>query len=114
MKKDKPYIQHVYEALRDIEKFLKGVNEESFYKNKEKQFAVIRALEIIGEAVKNITPAFKSKYPDIPWKKVAGMRDVLIHQYFGIKLDRIWEACKKEVPELKKSIQLIIKDIENE
>jgi hypothetical protein len=78
MKEDKAYIQHIYEAVCDIERFIENTNFESFLKNKEKQYAVIRAIEIIGEASKNISKELKAKYGKIPWKKIAGIRDILL------------------------------------
>ncbi|MFH1258622.1 MAG: DUF86 domain-containing protein [Elusimicrobiota bacterium] len=73
-------------------------------------FAVIRALEIIGEAVKNIPESIRKKYAGIPWKSMAGMRDKLIHEYFGAKLDVVWDTAKNEIPSLKHKFQTILKD----
>ena len=64
----------------------------------------MRCLEVIGEATKNIPNSFRKKYPEIPWKKIAGFRDVLIHEYFGVKIDRVWNVIKKDLPDLKKKI----------
>ena len=111
MKEDKAYLQHIYEAVCDIERFIENTNYESFLKNKEKQYAVIRAIEIIGEASKNISKELKAKYGKMPWKKIAGIRDILIHKYFGIKIERVWEVTQKEIPELKKWITDILKEI---
>ena len=69
-------------------------------------------MEIIGEAVKNIDEHFRNKYPDIPWKKIAGMRDVVAHEYFGVKLERVWEVVKSDVSDLKKKILEIKKDLQ--
>ena len=66
MKKDEPYLRHILDAISDIEKFTKGLSKESFLKNREKQYAVIRAMEIIGEAAKNVSPQLRAKYPQIP------------------------------------------------
>lgn len=70
--------------------------------------AVVRSLEIIGEATKNFTPEFKLKYPQVPWKKMAGMRDRLIHQYFGVDYETVWKTLKEDIPEIKKHIDNII------
>ena len=86
-------------------------SKEAFFENPEKQDAVIRRLEIIGEAVKNLPFQIRDQYPEVPWKRISGMRDVLIHQYFGITLNLIWGVVQHEVPELKRNIQMIKKGI---
>ncbi|MBS3126723.1 DUF86 domain-containing protein [Candidatus Woesearchaeota archaeon] len=113
MKKDEfVFIEHMSNSIKNIEQFVKGVSKDKFEKDIEKQYAVIRAIEIIGEAVKNISPAFRKKYPKIPWAKIAGMRDRLIHHYFGVRLDRVWEVVKEDIPELKKQIQEILESLD--
>lgn len=111
MKKDKTYIQHILEAISDIEKFIENVPQDHFYENKEKQYAVLRALEIIGEATKNLSKDLRKKHPQIPWRDIAGMRNKLIHEYFGVKLKLVWETVKKRIPELKKQLSKILKEI---
>lgn len=94
-----------------IERFTKSVTEEEFLKNKEKQYAVLRALEIIGEATKNVSTKVKAKNPEVRWKKIAGMRDKLIHEYFGVNLSLVWETSQVYIPELKKQIcKILVKD----
>jgi len=110
MKRDKPYLQHILDAISDIKKFTENTSRELFFKNKEKQYAVIRALEIIGEATKNLSIELKENYPEIPWKTIAGMRDKLIHQYFGIKLERVWMVIQEELPGLKKQISTLLRE----
>ena len=112
MKRDKAYLKHILDAISNIEKFIEGVNKENFLSNVEKQYAVLRGLEIIGEATKNLSEELKKKHPNIPWKEIAGMRDKLIHQYFGVNLDLVWETIKTELPELKNQISRILKEIE--
>ncbi len=99
------FIQDILESIRDIESFSKGLTKEKFISNKLKQNAIIRSLEIVGEAVKNIPDSFREKYPKIPWRKIAGFRDILSHAYFGVSLDRIWNIIKKDLPILKKEIE---------
>ena len=111
MKKDEAYLKHVMDAVSDIEKFMESISKEGFFKNKEKQYAVLRALEIIGEAVKNLSGVLKSKHREVPWKDIAGMRDKLIHEYFGVNLELVWVTVKKNLPELKKQIQEILKEV---
>jgi len=112
MKKDKPYLQHIYDAICDIEKFVENITMESFFENKEKQYAVTRAIEIIGEATKNLSSELKARHSKIPWKTIAGIRDILIHKYFGIKLERIWEVTQKDIPELKNQIAEVLREID--
>jgi uncharacterized protein with HEPN domain len=103
MKNDKGYLQHILDAIKDIDKFLEGISQEAFYKNREKQYAVLRALEIIGEATKNLSNDLKLKNNEADWKGIAGMRDKLIHAYFGVNLPLVWETIKTDLPELKKT-----------
>ncbi len=111
MKRDKAYLKHILDAISNIEKFIEGVNKENFLGNIEKQYAVLRGLEIIGEATKNLSEELKKKHPNIQWKEIAGMRDKLIHQYFGVNLDLVWETIKTKLPELKTQISEILKEI---
>ena len=100
MKKDEPFLKHIVDAISDVEKFSKNVTKAEFLKNKEKQYAVLRALEIIGEASKNLCEQVKGKHSEVPWRDVAGMRDKLIHGYFGVKLELVWETVRNELPKL--------------
>jgi len=111
MRRDKAYLKHILDAISNIEKFMLGVSKEMFLENVEKQYAVLRGLEIIGEATKNLSEELKKKHPNIPWKEIAGMRDKLIHQYFGVNLDLVWETIKTKLPELKSQVSRILKEI---
>ncbi len=104
------FLTHILESINLLEKYLEGVTEDEFHASTEKQDLAVRRIEIIGEAAKNIPDAFKSQYPDIPWKKMAGMRDVLIHQYFGINMNRVWETATQFTPPLKAQIQKILQN----
>ncbi len=108
MKDNYFFLQHILESISDIEAFLHKVNKYSFFENKEKQNAVIRSLEIIGEAVKHLPDEFKNKHHSIEWLKISGMRDKLIHHYFGVDLDTIWQVVEEDLPKLKKDIKLIL------
>jgi uncharacterized protein with HEPN domain len=110
MKKDRAYLKDILEAISDIEVFIANINETEFYKNKEKKYAVVRALEIIGEAAKNLSKELRAKHKEIPWKEIAGMRDKLIHFYFGIKWELVWETVKNKIPELKNQLLKILED----
>jgi uncharacterized protein with HEPN domain len=110
MRRDKAYLQDILDAIADIDKFLEKATEEEFYRNKEKQYAVLRALEIIGEATKTLSKEIRAKYRTVPWKDIAGMRDKLIHMYFGVKVDLVWETVKNKLPELKRQIEDMLKE----
>ena len=102
------YIRHIIDAIKRLEEYLKGIDYESFLNSNLLQAGVIRELEIIGEASKKLGNDFKKQYPDIPWKKIAGMRDKLIHDYFGVDLDAVWETVERDIPELRNNLKQII------
>ena len=110
MSKRKPdvYLQDILESINQIEDYLDGVLENEFYQNSEKQDAVLRRLEIIGEAVKHISDDIRDEYGEIPWRKIAGMRDIIIHEYFGVTLSMIWVVTQRDLPDLKSKINDII------
>lgn len=113
MKKElKIFIEHILGSIVDIESFTNKVSKEEFIKNKEKQNAVVRSIEIIGEAVKNLPVEFRNKYANIPWSKIAGMRDKLMHHYFGVNLNTVWKVIKEDLPNLKEKILKIKEDLE--
>ena len=115
MKKDTlVFVGHITESIEDIELFTKNIAKEDFLKNKEKQNAVIRSIEIIGEAIKNISENIKKKYPKIEWKKITGTRDKVAHYYFGVDLELIWKVIKEKLPELKKEILKMKDDLSKE
>ena len=95
------FIKDILDAIDDIEEFVKGLDFDSFQKDKKTVYAVIRAVEIMGEASKNIPDGIRTENPDIPWKLISGMRDKLIHGYFGIDLMTLWKTAIKDVPQLK-------------
>lgn len=111
MKRDKAYLQHILDGISDIEEFIEDVTKDDFFDNKEKQYAVLRALEIIGEATKNLSKELRASYPKIPWRDIAGMRDKLIHEYFGVKLELVWGTVRDRLPELKQQIYEILDDM---
>ncbi len=102
------FIEHIAELIKDIEDFTNGVSRGDFLKDKKLQGAVIRNIEVIGEAVKNIPSEFRKKYSNIEWAKIAGMRDKLLHHYFGVNLETVWKVIEENIPKLKKDIEDIL------
>jgi uncharacterized protein with HEPN domain len=100
IKNDSAYIDHILDSIRKINEFSKGINLKEFKKNELVQDAIIRNIEIIGEASKKISSDTKQKYTEIPWKDIAGMRDKLIHDYLGVDLDVVWKTIKKDISDL--------------
>ncbi|AHL22815.1 HepT-like ribonuclease domain-containing protein [Thermococcus nautili] len=95
------YLNDIVEAITLIEEFTEGMSFEEFRLDKKTQFAVIRALEVIGEASKAIPPEFKELHPEVPWREMARMRDKLIHAYFGVDLRVVWRTIKEDIPRLR-------------
>ncbi len=103
MKDDRVYLLHIRDCLDRIFEYTRE-GRPAFLADTRTQDAVIRNLEVVGEAVKNISPAHKATHPDVPWKRIAGMRDLLIHRYFGVKIDTVWEVVVNELPEFRAAI----------
>ena len=108
------YIQDIFEAIVEVKDFTEGMSFEDFVKDKKTINAVVRSLEIIGEAAKKIPNSMRAEYSEIPWKRMAGMRDKLMHEYFGIDLEIVWEVIQREIPPLKPFIQKVLEDVEKE
>ena len=107
MKEDIAYIEHILACINKIHAFTKNMTRSDFENNVMSQDAVIRNIEIIGEATKKISKNLKAIHADIPWKEMAGMRDKLIHDYMGIDTDVIWETIIKDIPQLEVMIRNI-------
>lgn len=105
------YLDDIIESTERIEKYTNGISYEDFSGSSIYIDAVARNLEVIGEAVKNLPSEIKQKYPEIEWKKIAGMRDILIHEYFGIDSKIIWDIIVNKLPELKKSVKKILLEL---
>ena len=102
------FIKHILDSIQDIELFINKATKDEFAKNKEKQSAVIHQIEIIGEAAKNLPKEFKDKHPAVEWSEIIRTRDKIIHHYFGVNLETVWDIVKKNLPELKKKMLHIL------
>jgi len=109
MRDYKLYLDDILTAIRKIQKYTKGLNSENLKKKDLVIDGVARNLEIIGEATKNIPKYIKEKYPDIEWKKITGLRDILAHEYFGIDIEVLWDIIENKLPAFKKQISHILK-----
>lgn len=103
-KTDLAFIQHILDSINAIEEFSKNISKKKLVSNRLKQSAIVREIEIMGEATKNISEQLKHKYKKVEWKDIAGTRDKMIHHYFGVDLNIVWDIVKKDIPILKKSI----------
>ena len=103
------YLLHIAEAISDIQGYV-STGKDDFFSKKMIQDAVIRNLEIIGEAVKNISPTTRLNTPEVPWQKIAGLRDVLIHHYFGVDLDSVWLVVERRLPLLSRYVSVLLEE----
>lgn len=108
------YIKDMLKNMKDAQEFIGNMTYEEFVKDKKTSYAVVRCIEIIGEAAKNVPENIRNKYPKIPWKKMAGMRDKVIHFYFGVDLQKVWLVIKKDVPQLKPFIKKVLEKLKDE
>ncbi|MFA4885944.1 MAG: DUF86 domain-containing protein [Desulfotomaculaceae bacterium] len=111
MKKELAFFEDILKSMELIERYLENKSEEDFMYSQQVQDAVVRRLEIIGEAAKRITNETKEKYPQIPWRQITGMRDIIAHEYDGIDYGIVWNTCEVDLPELKEKLLSIFNKI---
>jgi uncharacterized protein with HEPN domain len=102
------YLEDIRECLAKAQAFVDGMTYEEFAVDEKTGFAVVRALEIVGEATKRLPAELKDRYPDLPWRSMAGMRDKLVHDYFGVNLEVVWETATLEAPGLEAEIRSLL------
>lgn len=112
MKHNLPFLKHIFDETVFLTEKTKGLSVDGFSEDAVLKRACTRSFEIIGEAVKNLPAEFKNKHTDIDWRRIAGMRDKIIHFYFGVDYDILWKAIKEKIPELKLKIEEIIRKAE--
>src|SRR4030042_3596655 len=112
MKHNQVFLNHILDEINFLIKETEGKKFEEFIKNEVLKRACSRSLEIIGEAVKNLSNDFKKVHKGIEWKKIAGLRDKMIHGYFGVNWDIVWDVIKNQIPKLKEQVDSILDEIE--
>jgi uncharacterized protein with HEPN domain len=106
------YLRDILDNMRWAEEFVGGVTHEVFAADRKTVYAVLRCLEVIGEAAKNVPASVRERYPAIPWKDMAGMRDRVIHLYFGVSCEKVWHTAREDIPALKPLIEQIVREME--
>ena len=113
-KDDSVYLKHILNAISRIEEYTQGIKYEDFMDNHLIQDGVIRQIEIIGEATKRLSKEIRGRHSEIPWKDMTGMRDKLIHDYFGVNIDAVWDTVERDIPTVKNKLKEIIEKEEKE
>ncbi len=102
------FLTDILSNIDKIEQFVQGIDREAFAANAEKQYAVLHALQTIGEAARHLPKSLRASYPSIPWDDIVGMRDIVIHEYFGVDMDIVWESVQRDLPPLKAAVQSML------
>ncbi|MBI5031970.1 MAG: DUF86 domain-containing protein [Chloroflexi bacterium] len=105
------YLQDIVDYAEKAMRFVQGVSYDDFADNEEKVFAVVKAIEIVGEAARNIPKSLRAKYPAVPWVQVTGMRNKVTHEYFSVDLEVVWKTVKEDLPALRKTVRQMLDDI---
>lgn len=108
---DKARLMHILEAIHEIEQYTSKVDFDAFEQNSMMRFATIKQMEIIGEASNHLSQAIKEEFSTIAWSQIIGLRNVFVHEYFGVDTNLVWEIIKKDLPELKSKISFILKAV---
>lgn len=108
MKTDQERLNHILDAIAEIELFTQHIDYNQYYKDRILQLALIKLLEIIGEAAANVTEETKKEFSEVEWKTLKSVRNILVHEYFGIDYKIVWKAIKEKIPELKIKIIKIL------
>ena len=110
MKDDLVYLMHIRDSLREVRQFTEDESHESFLEHRMVQNAVMRSLEVVGEAARRVSPEFREAYPEGPWRLMGDFRNKLIHDYFGLDLDVIWKTATEDAPRLLTQIEGLVED----
>jgi len=112
MKQNLPFLKHILDEIEFLLRETKGTNYEDFISNELLKRGCARSIEVVGEAAKNLSNELKEKHKEVDWKRITGMRDKIIHYYFGVNWDILWAVIQERIPNLKDKVEAIIKEVE--